>query len=66
LGGVVSSGFFNHLNLPQPLSTSLNMNILNAFKKNDQNKLLLVTTPEDAPAGTSLYETRQKQIYGDK
>ncbi len=41
-------------------------NILNAFKKNDQNKFLLVTTPEDAPAGTSLYETRQKQIYGDK
>ena len=41
-------------------------NILNAFKKNDQNKFLLVTTPEDAPAGTSLYEARQKQIYGDK
>ena len=41
-------------------------NILNAFKKNDQNKFLLVTTPEDAPAGTSLYETRQKQIFGDK
>jgi biopolymer transport protein ExbD len=41
-------------------------NILNAFKKNDQNKFLLVTTPEDAPAGTALYETRQKQINGEK
>jgi biopolymer transport protein ExbD len=37
-------------------------NILNAFKKNDQNKFLLVTEPEDAPSGTPLYETRQKQI----
>ena len=36
--------------------------ILNAFKKNDQNKFLLVTAPEDAPAGTALYATRQKQI----
>lgn len=41
-------------------------NILNAFKKNDQNKFLLVTSPEDAPAGTALYETRQKQINGEK
>jgi biopolymer transport protein ExbD len=40
-------------------------NILNAFKKNDQNKFLLVTSPEDAPAGTALYETRQKQINGE-
>jgi len=37
-------------------------NVLNAFKKNDQNKFLLVTSPEDAPLGTSLYETRQNQI----
>ena len=41
-------------------------NILNAFKKNDQNKFLLVTSPEDAPAGTALYETRQKQMSGEK
>ena len=41
-------------------------NILNAFKKNDQNKFLLVTSPEDAPAGTALYEIRQKQISGGK
>jgi biopolymer transport protein ExbD len=41
-------------------------NILNAFKKNDQNKFLLVTSPEDAPAGTALYEIRQKQITGGK
>lgn len=41
-------------------------NILNAFKKNDQNKFLLVTSPEDAPAGTALYETRQKQIGNAK
>ena len=41
-------------------------NILNAFKKNDQNKFLLVTSPEDAPPGTALYETRQKQINGEK
>ena len=41
-------------------------NILNAFKKNDQNKFLLVTSPEDAPPGTALYETRQKQMSGGK
>ncbi len=39
-------------------------NVLNAFKKNDQNKFLLVTSPEDAPPGTALYETRQKQVSG--
>jgi biopolymer transport protein ExbD len=33
-------------------------NILNAFKKNDQNKFLLVTSPEDAPPGTALFATR--------
>jgi biopolymer transport protein ExbD len=37
-------------------------NILNAFKKNDQNKFLLVTAPEDAPPGTPLHETRAKQV----
>ena len=36
--------------------------VLNAFKKNDQNKFLLITAPEDAPVGTPLYETRQKQL----
>ncbi len=41
-------------------------NVLNAFKKNDQNKFLLVTSPEDAPAGTALFVTRQKQIGGGK
>ncbi len=41
-------------------------NILNAFKKNDQNKFLLITAPEDAPAGTPLQVTRQKQIGGKK
>lgn len=40
-------------------------NVLNAFKKNDQNKFLLVTSPEDAPAGTALFETRQKQSSGN-
>jgi len=37
-------------------------NVLSAFKVNDQNKFLLVTSPEDAPVGTPLYETRQQQI----
>jgi biopolymer transport protein ExbD len=41
-------------------------NVLNAFKQNDQNKFLLVTSPEDAPAGTALFVTRQKQISGGK
>lgn len=41
-------------------------NVLNAFKKNDQNKFLLITAPEDAPAGTPLHETRQKQVSGSK
>jgi len=39
-------------------------NILNAFKKNDQNKFLLITAPEDAPVGTPLHESRNKQIAG--
>lgn len=37
-------------------------NILNAFKKNDQNKFLLITAPEDAPSGTPLFISRQKQV----
>jgi hypothetical protein len=40
-------------------------NILNAFKKNDQNKFLLITSPEDAPPGSPLHETRAKQV-GEK
>ena len=36
--------------------------VLSAFKRNDQNKFLLVTAPEDAPPGTALYVTRQKQL----
>jgi len=39
-------------------------NILAAFKKNDQNKFLLITAPEDAPVGTPLFETRAKQVSG--
>ncbi|MFZ9661254.1 MAG: ExbD/TolR family protein [Chitinophagaceae bacterium] len=39
-------------------------NVLNAFKRNDQNKFLLVTTPEDAPSGSPLWVTRQKQLSG--
>jgi biopolymer transport protein ExbD len=39
-------------------------NILAAFKKNDQNKFLLITAPEDAPVGTPLFETRAKQASG--
>jgi biopolymer transport protein ExbD len=38
--------------------------VLTAFKKNDQNKFLLVTAPEDAPPGSALYVTRQKQVGG--
>ncbi|MFM1793783.1 MAG: hypothetical protein RL642_168 [Bacteroidota bacterium] len=41
-------------------------NVLDAFKLNDQNKFLLVTSPEDAPAGTALFVTRQNQIKGGK
>lgn len=36
--------------------------VLTAFKKNDQNKFLLVTAPEDAPSGSALYVTRNKQL----
>lgn len=41
-------------------------NVLNAFKQNDQNKFLLVTSPEDAPPGTALFATRQNQVEGKK
>ncbi len=41
-------------------------NVLAAFKKNDQNKFLLITSPEDAPPGTALYETRVKQLNSKK
>ena len=41
-------------------------NVLNAFKKNDQNKFLLITAPEDAPIGSPLYITRQKQVEAKK
>lgn len=41
-------------------------NVLNAFKQNDQNKFLLVTSPEDAPPGTALFATRQNQVDGKK
>jgi biopolymer transport protein ExbD len=41
-------------------------NVLDAFKLNDQNKFLLVTSPEEAPVGTALYVTRQNQINGGK
>lgn len=40
-------------------------NILNAFKKNDQNKFLLITAPEDAPMGSPLQQTRAKQASGE-
>jgi biopolymer transport protein ExbD len=40
--------------------------VLDAFKINDQNKFLLVTSPEDAPVGTALFVTRQNQIKGGK
>ncbi len=41
-------------------------NVLTAFKKNDQNKFMLITAPEDAPAGTALYVTRAKQAAAPK
>ncbi|PWU02608.1 MAG: biopolymer transporter ExbD [Bacteroidetes bacterium] len=36
-------------------------NVLDAFKKNDQNKFQLITKFEDAPVGSPLWTTRQKQ-----
>jgi|SRR5689334_5243615 len=35
-------------------------NVINALKKNDVYKYNLITAPEDAPAGTELYEERRK------
>jgi len=34
--------------------------VLEAFKRNEQFKFQLVTSPEDAPVGTPLYQTRNK------
>jgi biopolymer transport protein ExbD len=41
-------------------------NVLTAFKKNDQNKFMLITAPEEAPVGTALYVTRAKQTTAPK
>lgn len=41
-------------------------NVLNAFKKNDQNKFQLITNPEDAPVGTALYVKRQEEAKAKK
>lgn len=35
-------------------------NVLSAFKKNEIFKFQLITSPEDVPAGTDLYNVRQK------
>lgn len=35
--------------------------VLEAFKRNGQNKFQLVTSPEDAPAGTDLYKSRSQK-----
>ncbi len=35
-------------------------NVLEGFKKNDVYKYNLITSPEDAPAGTELYKERHK------
>jgi biopolymer transport protein ExbD len=40
-------------------------NVLDAFKKNDLNKFELITKFEDAPVGTPLWITRQKQSTGE-
>lgn len=39
-------------------------NVLEAFKKNDIYKFQLVTSPEDAPAGTELFRMRNQQQQG--
>jgi biopolymer transport protein ExbD len=36
--------------------------VLNAFKRNEQNKFQLVTSPEEAPIGSPLWDTRNKQV----
>ena len=38
-------------------------NVLNAFKKNEQNKFLLVTAPEDAPPGTLIDQPKINRIW---
>jgi biopolymer transport protein ExbD len=40
-------------------------NVLDAFKKNDLNKFQLITKFEEAPVGTPLWVTRQKQVQGE-
>ncbi|MBD0365886.1 MAG: biopolymer transporter ExbD [Flavisolibacter sp.] len=39
-------------------------NVLSAFKRNDIYKFDLVTMPEEAPIGSDLYRSRQKQLAG--
>jgi biopolymer transport protein ExbD len=41
-------------------------NVIESFKKNDQFKFKLITTPEGAPEGTALYLSRMKEITGAK
>lgn len=41
-------------------------NVLEAFKRNDINKFQLVTKFQDAPIGSPLWDTRQKQTSGGK
>jgi biopolymer transport protein ExbD len=38
--------------------------VIESFKKNDQFKFKLITTPEGAPEGTALYLSRMKEING--
>jgi Biopolymer transport protein len=36
-------------------------NVLSAFKRNEEFKFKLITSPEDVPAGTDLYKERNKR-----
>jgi biopolymer transport protein ExbD len=36
-------------------------NVLSAFKRNEEFKFKLITSPEDVPAGTDLYKERNKK-----
>jgi biopolymer transport protein ExbD len=40
-------------------------NILNAFKKNDQFKFQMVTTPSNVPTGTDLYKENMSKSASD-
>jgi len=40
--------------------------VLAAFKRNDQNKFLLITTPEGAPEGTDLYRENMAEMQKQK